>query len=368
MLERRKNEIVQEMLQRIRPFMGPSGRLRADADFGSFSELMAGETQYVQRTLLLTIMLNLSAADPSTAAVYQAMVDSAKFMAALAVWWSECVKHDSPLLVKLLDLMSRLPLTVDQLVEHRLGKSVKRLAASEGAKGEIRAKAAEICEAWTKMARQEDARRRHSLDAPAGENSSTSSAERRKSSAESAAKTLAMPVKPGSAAAATVVVANLSLFNEAPAAPPVRSRAAQVLERAARGETLPAKPTTRPLSADDIHKAKRRQQYLSEAALHPEEAAGEGSASGSGGVSSTATPNDLKVAAAAGEGPPRKSARRVSFANEPDLVRIHYFEAAEGDEYESEGHNCKLAAERGSSDAPRCQLPRDGQERSVVCV
>ena len=49
LLENKKNEIVQEMVRRIRPFMGPQGQLRLDLDCPALCILMAGETQYLQR-------------------------------------------------------------------------------------------------------------------------------------------------------------------------------------------------------------------------------------------------------------------------------------------------------------------------------
>jgi hypothetical protein len=151
-------------------------------------------------------------------------------------------------------VLGRLPLTVDQLVEHRLGKVVKKLGNS--AKPEIQEKATLLCDSWTKLARQEDSRRK-SCNAAELAKKDKLEASRRQSVAD--------VTRLASVSTKESAVANKSLFSEAPA---IKTRAAQILERVAKGgETL--KVNSRPLSADDIHKEKKRQLYLQEANLSP---------------------------------------------------------------------------------------------------
>lgn len=54
----KKNEIVQEMLLKIRPFVGPLGMLLPDAPMDGLCRVMEGEELFVQRSLIMTILLN----------------------------------------------------------------------------------------------------------------------------------------------------------------------------------------------------------------------------------------------------------------------------------------------------------------------
>lgn len=295
-LERRKNEIVAEMLQRLRPFVTAQGHLRTDADFEAYAALMAGEGQFVQQTLLLTVLL--SAGGERKAEILESMSRCDRLLAILAEWTHEYGKSgDNPMLPKLLDLLAQIPLSVDQLVELRLGKTIKKVANCANARADVKQKALDLCATWTKLAKQEDLKRRHSEGTAAATTTTATTttavspltgeakpANRRSSSVSSSSsletvpKTIASPPPAKGAAAATetpAVVSNLSLFQEAipsPPPPPLKTRGAQILERAARSEGAagrpanPVPPTSRPLSADDIHRAKKRQQYLASAA------------------------------------------------------------------------------------------------------
>lgn len=285
-MERRKNELVRGMLHRIRPFMSPSGQLREDADYDAYAALMESETQFVQRTLLLTVLQSVT-----QPAVFKAFARSEKLVKVLAEWLAESIKLESPMLGKLLDVLHNLPLNVDQLVEHRLGKTAKKLLTTEHITQEIRDKTAELCENWTRLAKMED--------------------KRRNSTEISSNKTIDKDTTRRSSEPASKDIANTSLPNEiVPPVPLVKTRAEQILERAARGELAKTTPASRPLSADDIHKAKRRQQYLSEAGMED--------------VKEKAV--DLEVDDVR---PAKRVKKRVSFANDVDLVQIRYFEPAE---------------------------------------
>jgi len=80
------------------------------------------------------------------------------------------------------------------------------------------------------------------------------------------------------------------------------------------------------MSADDIHKAKRRQQYLQEAgiALLPLPAA----------VLKEAETEDVKVVNVDEEGSNGRPRKRVSFANEAELVKVCYFEPDDSDDHD----------------------------------
>lgn len=297
-MEKRKNEIVQSMLKQIRPFMGAQGHLRPNANFEAFAALMAGETQYVQRTLLLTVLMSAGVTGEAFA-TFTAMASSAPLISVLSTWLGEAIKQESPLVGKLLELFHLLPLSVDQLVEHRLGKQVKRLVGNEHIKEDIRERAAALCDHWTRLARLEDAKRKVTGSSVVTVTTATASTKRSKavvpaiSSAASAANDVAdLPPTSNSHA-----VHNMTLFNDhdeheskainnasgvssavtsnsslppSPPPPPLKTRAEQVLERLARGETATVgrSEASRPLSADDIRKAKKRAQYLQEAGAH----------------------------------------------------------------------------------------------------
>lgn len=261
-MEKKKNELVAYMLQKVKPFCDIQGHLRADANFDAFAALMESEENFVQRTLLLTVLLS-GANREERGKVYQAVARSRNLLRIIAEWLNNGSKTDNPMLAKILDLLLLIPLTVDQLLELKIGKVVKRLSAAEGVKQEIRDKAASLTEAWIQLARSEEAKRRASV--PLRERTEAKSVEVSKDPALRKPRRTSEP-KVGDSKEG--VVANLSLFSETAAPtnnPPLKTRAAQILERAARGEM--AKVTTRPLSADDIHKAKRRQHYLQEAGL-----------------------------------------------------------------------------------------------------
>lgn len=281
-LERRKNEIVTEMLARLQPFVNAQGVLKVDADFDAYAELMAGETHFVQRTLLLTVLLGAGGARKEQ--IFQLICASMKLLTVLSNWLGECAKTETPMLGKLLDLILGLPLTVDQLVSLKLGKPIKKLAAASR-NVEIRNKAESIVTAWTRLARTEDAKRKTSMDTPmmALNEKGPLVLKERGSVALKDKGPLAVKEKDGigskdkgpirrysetpkSASEPVGPIANLSLFSETPkpSSPPLKTRAAQILERVARGET--SKVVNRPLSADDIHREKKRQQYLAAAA------------------------------------------------------------------------------------------------------
>jgi hypothetical protein len=331
MMERRKNEIVNAMLVKIRPFVGPGGAIKPDVDFDRLAAVMLEETEFLGRTLILTVLLSSTAMPPDSAsdeakAIVFLLCDrfgkSKPCLEALQKWLSEGVKGVEPtvhLSGKILELLGRLHLGVDQLVEFKFGKMIKKLQHLEMAGVDTRAKADRLFEEWSQLAKAEDRK------------------EDRKNSTESTASvSRPRPAEVESGRA----VENLDLFAASSTAQPsTKTRAAMILERAASSQPTrktsltTAATSTRPLSADDIHKAKKRKQYLQEAV-----------------ASGTANPDDLESLGILDEPAPTKildrdiveermispppppppsaerRSKRVSFANEEELVQIRLFE------------------------------------------
>ena len=249
MMENRKNQIVSEMLAKLKPFVDSKGILAEDTDFGSFATLMEGEKQAVQRTLVLTVLLNRpkdKAPDP----VYARLVLDDRVLQLLLVYFNEAYKEKNMLVIKILDLLARLPLTVAKLVDIKFGKIVKKLIAMEADTFTqndtlIRDKAKALFEQWSLMARQEDSRRKpnNADDGKLGKIETVEKQEKKK----------------------PVAVENKDFFDAAPPTSFPPSRGTAILERVARSgkEAL----DTRPLSADDIHKAKKKRMYMEAAGL-----------------------------------------------------------------------------------------------------
>ncbi len=325
-IERRKAEIVSEMLTKIKPFVGSNGMIQPDADFDKLAKLMEGEVEFLGRTLLLTILLSSTAepvkgGDEAKAIVFllcDRLTKSPTIIGALQKWLTDASKAPEPichLALKIFELIDRLHLTVDHLVQYKFGKLVKKILVREDSVTmETKTKAQYLFDKWSELAKTEETRRRSS-----GASSVTST----------------KPVSKAEDGA----VENVSFFNEATGP---KTRAALIIERAAKSNVTKTTPsvstrypnnnrssvvhTCRPMSADDIHKAKKRRQYLQEAV-----ATGQVNSEDLEqlGVQSTSPPPpgvlpDTNVNIT----PSDKPRKRVSFANEDELVKVHYIEPA----------------------------------------
>lgn len=360
-LERRKTEIVNEMLVKIKPFVGPGGAVLPDANFEALARLMEAETEFLGRTLILTILAS-STQDPQKGgdearAVVFLLCDRlsrcSALLAVLQLWLQDTIKAGEPichLSSKILDILGRLHLTVEQLLQYKFGKLIKKLLVPTSTP-ETLAKAQALYDKWSALAKDEDVRRRSS---PA--------------------------VAPAPAKGPEAAVENPGLFSEA-AAP--KTRAELILERAAaaraakpvaqRYSSAPPSPpnrcaSSRPMSADDIHRAKKRRQYLQEAVAsgqaNPEELEQLGidlstlsppstAAAAEGGPDShNKGVAEEGLAPDAAEEPVPRPRKRVSFASEADLVQIRYIEAYNLDDD---------AARNGSSDRTRKRHKSDYQ-------
>lgn len=232
-LEQRKNEIVAEMLTKLHPFVDSStGVLSESANLDAFAELMATERQFVQKTLLLTVLLNRPKnTDASKETIYRRIVQSDRMLEQLLAYFTDAIKDKSMLILKLFDLLLCLPMTVARLVDFKFGKPVKRLMqateeelnefAVGSAQEAIRMKAKELFDAWIVLARHEDSRRRLSEDF------------------DKQAKPKTAVLQPSSKKQKTdTAIENRDFFDAPPPSFPVTSKSTAILERVARGEKI----------------------------------------------------------------------------------------------------------------------------------
>lgn len=353
-LERQKNEIVNAMLVKIKPFVGSTGSIQPDVDFDRLGKVMEDESEFLGRTLILTILLSSTAepvkgGDESKAIVFllcDRITRSSLILGVLQKWLTDAAKAGEPdchLSLKVLELLGRLHLNVEHLVQYKYGKLVKKILGREDCiTTETKRKAQELYDRWSELAKSEEGSRRSSADSQTR--------------------------RPSTAVSEVGPVENPGLFSDHSAP---KTRAAMILERAARGQAAPkavARYTLmhvykyltgcRPMSADDIHKAKKRRQYLQEAVASgqaaPEELEQLGllldhpaspppppppPPSADIPLPNHTTPNTVELnmdredraPTPPTEVSPRtgKPKKRVTFAREEDLVQVHYFDMEE---------------------------------------
>lgn len=231
-LERRKQEIVNEMLKKIKPFVGPLGSIKPDADMERLGKVMEAEQEFLGRTLILTILLSSTAerkdGNEEAAAIVFLLCDRLTkcntILSVLHKWLSDAIRAGEPichLAGKILELLSRLHLSLDQLSSFKFGKLVKKLLTQDNQMitPDAMKKAQDLFDKWSDMIK--------TVEQGDGRRSSASSVEGKRSST-------AGP----SASAKEGAVENLDLFSE-PNAP--KTRAAMILERASKGQA--SKPT-----------------------------------------------------------------------------------------------------------------------------
>lgn len=385
-MEKHKNEIVQNMLRKLSPYVSATtGKLKDEADFDVFAhDLMDKESNLIQRTLILTVLLNAANSAPLTEnpkhTQYWRMAQSDDFLSAIVTWLSECPKMEggTSILSKLFDLLIRMPLSFDQLVTHKIGKIVKKMlnattseksstynttlsSASVLNDESLRKRAEELCENWTLIAKEEDSRRKQ------------------KQMEEEKIKKAYLAAQNEAKAAATVATLPPPPPPPLPSSqvPPLKTRAEVILERAAAraaglsdnigvGNTLgnpsgtfsSLEATCRPLSSDDIQRAKKRQQYL-------QDLTGGGNGNGNGnvgemeimnnnnknellksddkvdvsnkrssyniGMITTSSSSDSEENESGGHNEPnrKRPKKRVSFAEGDELIQVRYFESSE---------------------------------------
>lgn len=263
-VEKKKNELVQAMLAQIRRFVTNQGGLLPDADISAYAALMREETTvtadpavlFMKKTLLLTVLLNANNGVPfnvinsadlhvgSGVTGYKLLCENAEFMGLLNDWLQDAAKKGSPLLLKLLDLFGVLPLSLEHLVQHKTGRLIKKLARGEEPKQatlnaaqmqEIKGKADRIFEKWSNMALQHDSAQQEQQQQHALEEKRT------KRSHSTSSETQPEPEEESSRYA---------------------QRITSIVERASSSSAPKDIPTGRPMSADDIHKAKKKKMYL----------------------------------------------------------------------------------------------------------
>lgn len=234
MIEKRKNEIVTAMLGKIKPFVGSNGSIKPDADFESLAKVMEHEGEFLGRTLILTVLVSSTedpkkGGDEARAIVFllcDRLTKCPSLLAVLHKWLSDSSKSGEPtchLAVKIMQILGRIHLNVDQLVQYKFGKLVKKILGRDEVYVGTEAKrmAEELMQKWSKLAEVEEGRRRQS-------STNTVISEKRSLESENSA-----------------AVENMDLFSEAP-----KTRAAMILERASKAQSSasvmkPSNVTTR---------------------------------------------------------------------------------------------------------------------------
>ena len=132
-MEAHKNALVQDMLAKIKPYVDAKGIIILDADGcipKGFLDLLQKEHAPVPKVLLTTIMLNAAHAENQVWSVMSLNMDLVNLLQA---WFKEAVtdlssKKSPPLLLnKLVDLLAKLPFTLDTLTACKLGRPLKKL-------------------------------------------------------------------------------------------------------------------------------------------------------------------------------------------------------------------------------------------------
>jgi hypothetical protein len=255
------------MLLKIKTFVSSQGGLLPDADLSAYAALMQGfppgtednsiiynindpTSKFLRRTMLLTVLLNANNGQPPYPTGYQRLSDCEPFMLILNSWLVDAVKESSPILLKILDLLGVLPLTVQHLKEYKTGRLIKKIAKGEEPKGtslnlnqlsEIKNKAEKLFERWSNLVTEFEQAQAEELKRD------DESKKKRRPSADS-----------------------VSSVDAPPSAQPVieeskyAQRITQIVERS-HTNVNPISETvssSRPLSADEIHKAKKKKMYL----------------------------------------------------------------------------------------------------------
>lgn len=323
-MEAQKTAIVRDMLGKIRPFVAiANGQslIKLPCDWPAFAQLLRQEERggLVPRLLLLTMLLHPG---HGPAGVWRDLAGQAEVLAIIESWFKEEIgemareetgQPQHPLLLKLLDLLAVIPFTLDQLLEHRLGRLLKKLTslfesgAGPGSPG-VQEKAEVLFKAWTALTEQQ------SLSISA--------------KAKSGSETQPLPDPPAPRDA-----------KEEPAIEAVPLGAAAAGFATSRQHTHAPSgvaASERPMSADDIQKEKKRRAYLESIGYHAkpsEEQALPASAACAlpeGPVEGRVPGLQLPQAELTMEEPRRKrpkALRRVSFPDDPArLVQVRLFE------------------------------------------
>lgn len=207
--------------------------------------------------------------------------------------------------------MNKLPLTLDQLVELKLGKLIKRLKDDDKLPLDIKKASLVLFDKWSKQLTEDN---------------NQQSQKRRFSAESNPEESTVQPVQQ-------------------------KTRAELILERAAtRSNSLSgAVEQARPMSADDIHKAKRRQLYRQEFESNATEAA----------VAEVVTPPQATEATT----PASSKKKRVSFPmDDAKLVQVRFFEPDIDVEPHSHSHDYHQADRQEASFAfARLSLAMDAE-------
>lgn len=347
-LAAQKQTIVLEMARKIGPFVDHgTGKIKAQADFASLASLMENETHFVQRSLILAVILTVPTTDSET---LTAMAESELFLGATSSWLKSLMtdlnigktvnaglKKDVPipgtqtLLGKIVEILARMTpyLKIEQLVTHKFGRALKKISANKECPESLRSASTLLCERWSlllaktsnhSVENSDSALEKDLLTSRSGDKVSRASniSSNAATGSETLSKTFStnnnsndfksrvlteeklknMPTIRKKEPKSTIASKNedsLIPLKTDLSYTPVKSRAQLILDRAAErnvtdgtfGEVEePNEKTsvlqtvlsssagldlgTRPMSADDIRKEKRRKQYLAEATARKE--------------------------------------------------------------------------------------------------
>lgn len=305
-----KNAIVKDMLAKLKPHVDSHGHLHLTPDQqvpAAFIALCRSLPDPLSRILLCSILSSPVHRDRG----WPAIASSTELMAVLSGWFKGAVQEwqggGGALLVgKLVDLMAVLPVGVEQLVESKVGRVLKRVlgACGEGGSGgeneQIRVKASALFERWSAMA---------------------------DSASNSASGTVVNEVPEPSTQATAVPVGRAMLMTTT--TPPT--------QQTHQSQSL---PVTRPMSADDIQKEKKRRAYLESIGVTSTGTAdGNNTASTTDSNTTNAEIPGLSTITTADPGPDTitthaidpvnkkiKTDRRVSFPADPALLaQVRFF-------------------------------------------
>ncbi|KAK9767696.1 hypothetical protein K7432_002299 [Basidiobolus ranarum] len=142
-----KEENEDELMHLLTPCVNKDWGLGHVDHIPKFVKLMRTEEQSTNRSLLLTVLVNTM--DRSILKSFS----NSKGPTILRTWIVQAQKESSPLLIKLLEVLKKIPLDIDTLKETMLGRVIKTLKNSE--LEDVKKLATELMDRWTKLIQQE---------------------------------------------------------------------------------------------------------------------------------------------------------------------------------------------------------------------
>ncbi|KAK9767855.1 hypothetical protein K7432_002000 [Basidiobolus ranarum] len=142
-----KEENADELMHLLTPLVNKDWGLGHVDHIPKFVKLMRNEEQLMSRSLLLTVLVNTT--DRTTLKSFS----NSKGPTVLRMWIVQAQKESSPMLIKLLEALSNIPMDIDTLKETMLGRVIKTLKNSENE--DVKKLAIDLMDRWTKLIQQE---------------------------------------------------------------------------------------------------------------------------------------------------------------------------------------------------------------------